>query len=477
MKRKFYTYILLASVIVTASCKKSFLTEVPPSAVPVSAAIETDNDMTDAINGMYTDMKSSSLFGRDVPVLGDLFSDNTYVLATNSGRYLSENNFTMNNQNGEASDIWTQGYTCILQANRIINAPTSLSDAAANQLRGEAYTARALIYLTMVNFFGQPYTVAPTSPGVPIVTGYQGPFTLPARNTVSDVYARIIKDLDSAYVLMPTTAISSAYHPTNSEYIGKYVAKALEARAYLYEGDYADAITAAKLVVQNGGYTLTPSTGFAAYWANPAPQSGKLETMFEIALTLTSNNGTNGLDYIYSPSGYGDIACTTDLWNQYSATDVRRSLIINTTRYGLQTYVVNKYPNISSVSDRDDLKIIRYAEVLLTLAEAYARTGDNVNGALYLNMVAQQRDPSFLGYTDIGTALVNDVLNERRKEFAFEGLRYFDLTRQNIAYTRPVQSQGYSSLSAIPVGFTFKLLPIPYAEITANANVTQNPGY
>jgi len=476
MKRKIYSYLLLAGVIVTASCKKDFLTEVPPSATPVAAAIKTDNDMVDAINGMYTNMKSSSLFGRDVPVLGDEFSDNTFVLATNSGRYLAENNFTMTNQNAEASDIWTQGYNCILQANRIINA-SLVPDATNNQLRGEAYTARALIYLTMVNFFGQAYTVAPTSPGVPIVTGYGGPFTLPARNTVGEVYARIIKDLDSGYVLMPTTNISSTYHATNSEYIGKYVAKAIEARAYLYEGDYANAITAANLVVANGGYTLATSANFAAYWANPAAQAGKLETMFEIALTLTSNNGTNGLDYIYSPSGYGDIAATTDLYSQYTATDVRRALIINTTRYSLQTYVVNKYPNISSATDRDDLKIIRYAEVLLTLAEAYARTGDNVNGALYLNQVAQKRDPSFLGYTDIGTALVNDVLLERRKELAFEGLRYFDLTRLNVAYTRPVQTQGASSLSSIPVGFTFKLLPIPYAEITANPNITQNPGY
>ncbi|WP_295652182.1 RagB/SusD family nutrient uptake outer membrane protein [uncultured Mucilaginibacter sp.] len=477
MKRKNYIYIFLAGIIVMSSCKKQFLVETPPSATPVTSAIVTDYDMSDAVNGMYAAMRSSSLFGRDIPVLGDVFSDNVYVSSTNSGRYLSENNFSMNNLNGEASDIWTQGYFTILQANRIINSSIP-TDATNSQLRGEAYTARALTYLEMVNYFGQSYNVSPTALGVPIVTGYTGPGTEPSRNTVSDVYARMIKDLDSAYVLMGTTPISSAYHATNSEYLAKYAAKAIEARVYLYKGDYANALAAALLVIQNGGYTLVPSTGLAAYWANPAALTNKQETIFELALNLASNNGTNGLDYMYAQAGYGDLLCATDLYNLYSTTDARRGLILNGTRGGLQAYIVNKYSNVTNASDKDDIKIIRYAEVLLTAAEAYAQTGDNVNGALYLNMVAKQRDPSFLGYTDVGTALINDILTERRKELAFEGLRWFDLTRTNAVVNRLTTApQAASTLNVVPVGATYRLMPIPFTELSANPNITQNPGY
>ena len=90
----------------------------------------TENDMADAVNGMYSAMTPATLFGRDIPVLGDLMADNIYVSIVNSGRYLAENNYSFVSTNGEAADIYSQGYYVILQANRIIAAQiktTSLS--------------------------------------------------------------------------------------------------------------------------------------------------------------------------------------------------------------------------------------------------------------------------------------------------------------------------------------------------------------
>src|ERR1700742_4654382 len=147
MQTKNYLYIVLAGLVILSSCKKTFLDQAPPTGVPVSTSILTANDMADAVNGMYVAMKSSSLFGRDCPVLGDLLADNTYVSSTNSGRYLSENNYSFIATSGEASDMWDQGYYSILQANRIIAAPVTGTDA--NELKGEAYIARALVYLEL----------------------------------------------------------------------------------------------------------------------------------------------------------------------------------------------------------------------------------------------------------------------------------------------------------------------------------------
>ena len=112
--------------------------------------------MADAVNGMYSAMSSNISFGRDIPVLGDLLADNVYVSSQNSGRYIPENNFTYTATNGEAYDIYGRGYYSILQANRIIHAPVATSDDV-NELKGEAYIARALNYLELVNFFAQPY--------------------------------------------------------------------------------------------------------------------------------------------------------------------------------------------------------------------------------------------------------------------------------------------------------------------------------
>ncbi len=163
---------------------------------------------------------------------------------------LNENNYTVSPTTPEPFNIYSQGYYAILQANRIIaaNLPSS---GNVNQLKGEAYISRALVYLELVNFFGTPYTVDPTASGVPLITAATDPATAlnakPARATVSQIYAQMISDLDSAYAIMPVAG--TTLHAANSEYLSKYAAKAIESRVYLYKGDYAGAAAAAALLV------------------------------------------------------------------------------------------------------------------------------------------------------------------------------------------------------------------------------------
>jgi hypothetical protein len=478
MKIKNLIYLLLAGAVVISSCKKDFLTETPPTAVPVGDAIKTESDMADAVNGMYNAMRQTTLFGRDIPLLGDELADNAYVYSTNSGRYLTEMTYNIISTNAEAANIWTQGYYSILQANRIIYAANQLPvTAVTSQLKGEAYTARALTYLELVNFFALPVTTNPTADGVPLITSptnIVGANIKPARAKASVVYDKIISDLDSAYTLM--TLPSIGLHAVNSNYIAKYAAKAIQARAYLYKGDYANARDAAQTVVTSGGYTLATSTTYVAYWANAAAQSGKVETIFELALNTATNNGTNGLDYIYAQAGYGDILGYTDLYNMFTATDVRKSLFLTTSPTKTGTvYVNNKYSNVSNASDKDDIKIIRYSEVLLTLAEGYARTGADGTALTYLNQVAKQRDPAFVGYASTGATLQTDILNERRKELAFEGLRYFDLTRLALPVARPVQAGTAPTTLTLAVSDYRRILPIPQVELDANPNIKPNP--
>lgn len=480
MKINKIIYILLGCAITITSCKKVFLDEPPSTAVTVTQSIQTTNDLADAVNGMYNVMKNTMLFGRDVPVLGDLLADNTYVNQSNSGRYLNDNNFTyVANTSAEASNIFSQGYYAILQANRVIYEGKKLgSSSDVSQLVGEAYAARALIYLELVNWFAAPYTVNKSADGVPLVTvpSYISGFSLkPSRASVSTVYSKIISDLDSAYTLMP--AAGTILHATNSNFITKYTAKAIEARAYLYQGDYPNALAASLLVVQNGGYSFaTTPSAFTAFWASPIATSTKLEKIFELNQNASSNIGNTGLDAIFSQSGYGDIQATTDLYNSYSATDLRRTLILNSTRAGAQAYIINKFSNYTN-TDKDETPVIRYAEVVLTLAEAYARTGDEVNAKLYLNQLVKLRDPSFAGYASTGPLLITNILNERRKELAFEGLRFFDFTRLNLEISRPAQSQGYASYPTVTTSDFRRILPIPQSERDANPNITQNPGY
>jgi starch-binding outer membrane protein, SusD/RagB family len=467
--KKIFLIIITSLVIVLPSCKKEFLDLFPPDQVPNDQAIIDEAGMQAAVNGVYSALRGSNLYGRSVPFYGDILADNVFISTTNSNRYLAEFNYTYINTNPNSLGTWGSAYTAILRANNIINAAIPVTPNSS-QLRGEALTMRALLYLNLVTYFAKPFTLDPNAEGVPIVLTYD-PFFKPSRAKVSEVYAQIDKDLSDAVGLMTMTK--------NSSYVTKYAARALQARVALFKGDYAAAKTAALDVVTNGGFTLTASTNLVNYWKNPAPVSTKVETIFEITNDAVNNNGTNALSYFYDQAGYGDALSADDLYNQYSATDARRGLFLTGTRAGLTVRIVNKYPNTTNAADKDDVKVIRYAEVLLTLAEAYARTNDAVNALLYLNQVAKQRDPSFAGYASSGAQLISDIIFERRKELAFEGMRYLDLLRLNQDVVRVNINNNYVGITplTLPKDNFRRIFPIPQNERDANPNVTQNPSY
>ncbi|WP_083610393.1 RagB/SusD family nutrient uptake outer membrane protein [Pontibacter flavimaris] len=467
MKNRFILMSMLSATMLLSSCEDSFLEKEPYASVPIGSAITTEQEMQAAMNGVYASMRTFETFGRNIPVLGDLLADNTYIAPTNSGRYLNQNTFALTASSAEPTEMWNNLYETILRANIVINAELPEADAeVVSQLKGEAYAVRALAYHELVKFFAKPYTVDPNAAGVPIVTEFDQNAE-PARNTVAEVYSQIIADYTKAFEMMEAGA-------SDASYMSKYAARALQARAYLFMGDYENAKTAAQDVVDNGGYELVSAANFVDYWQNPVPVSNQVETIFEISIDAIDNNGSNALANIYDQGGYGDILATTDLYNTYTEDDVRLGVILVGERGGVNpAYIVNKYSNRTNPSDKDDIKVIRYAEVLLILAEAQARTGDDASALETLNMLVAERGVE--AYTSTGGQLVEDILEERRKELAFEGHRYHTLTRLNLPITRT--SEHPSAARLIPVGDPRRIQPIPQGEIDANPNITQNDDY
>ncbi len=491
MKSKiFIPYIITASIILLSSCSKSFLDKKPFTSNDLSTAISSEADLGVAINGMYASLRATDLYGRSVPLKGDLMADNAFVATANSGRYLPLNNFSFNNADSYALGLWTNAYIAIKYANTIITTslPTS---ATVSQYVGEAYAVRALMHFELVRNFAHPYTVAPNDPGIPIVSTFDiknfDPYFLPSRNTVKEVYTQIIADLEKAYGLL------TQYRGT--AYFSKYATRALEARVYQNMGDWANAKITAVDVINNSGWTILSASAYVApsgttaagnyspggYWANPAVQSGsKNETLFEVAADLASNNGFDQLGAIYLTTGgnYGDILGTAELYNLYSATDVRKGLMPIGARSGQAgtVYLNYKYSNAANGTDKDDIKILRLSDIILIAAEAYYSTGDIPNALIYLNKIAIQRDPSFTGYTSAGAQVLEDILTERRKELAFEGSRLWDLIRLQRSWTKIKNQNPLNTISVTPSNQAL-IYPIPVAEMNANANMIQNPGY
>ncbi|MFN8353418.1 MAG: RagB/SusD family nutrient uptake outer membrane protein [Spirosomataceae bacterium] len=466
MKHTFLKTLALGSLLTLGACQDEFFDRKPYTSLPPADALKTESDLSAAANGMYQGMRNSNLFLRGIPFMGDLLADNVYLSASNSGRYLAQFNYSVNAQNADISGLWTQAYAVILRANNIINSNITDTDGV-KQLKGEALTVRALMYFELIKWFGKPYTLAADAPGVPLVLTFD-PNLKPSRNKVSEVYDQMVKDLNQAFDLMTNTT-------KNSSFVTKYVAKALLAKVLLYKGDYAGAKAAAQDVVDKGGYTLATSTGFAAYWGNAALTSAKLETIFEVSADGVGNVGFDALSNMYDQKGYGDGLCTKELYDLYSATDVRRNLLVTGTRAGESVFIVNKYQQTSNSSEKDDGKVLRLADVILILAEASARTNDETNALKYLNQIVQRRDPSAAALTVKGTDLLEAIITERRKELAFEGDRYPDLTRLGRDIKRSTQYPA--AARTITITDNKRIAPIPQVELDANTSMVQNTGY
>jgi len=471
-KSKLAGLIALASIVVVlSSCKKSFLDLKPYTSVSSDVAITNESDMQAALNGAYGNMNSANLYGRSTPLFGDLVSDNVYISAINSNRYLDffQINYTVTDVNGQG--IWQSSYSTILRANNVINSSLQ-GNENIDQLRGEALAIRGLMYFELVKFFAKPYTVDPNALGVPLILTYD-PTLKPQRNTVQEVYAQIEKDFTDAANLMT--------QDKSSGFFTKWAAKALLARMYQFKGEWDKALTTAEDVINNSGYSLLQLNDVLSFWQNNTDRNDKLEVLFEIVFDATNNINIDALPYFYDQNGYGDALATESLYDLYSNTDVRKDLfIVGSPIRGADVKVVNKFPNSGS-ADKDETKVIRMSEVYFIAAEAAAHQNDETAALTYLNAVATERDPGFAGYSSTGQALLDDILLERRKELAFEGHRYWDLVRNDLDVTRVDLANNYPGNVPLVLETTnfHRILPIPQGELDANPNIReqQNPGY
>ena len=460
IKNMIVTTVLFLSL---ASCEKSFLELKPPTSLTPEFALATEADLQVALRGAYAGLKSTALYGRSLMVLGDMMADNTYQSALNTNRYTNFNLYNYLVTDGDVAGLWNASYSVILRANNIINSPIA-DNANVQQIKGEAYAIRALAYYNLVRYFASPYTLDPSKLGVPIITTYQADLK-PERAKIADVYSLINKDLTQAYTLMTKF--------TNSSQFSKYSAKALQAKVYLTMGDKTNAKAAALDVITNSGFTAISSAAHTGYWAGVAPRTDKVETLFEVSFDAVANNAFDALAYIYLQTGnYGDMLCSTELYDLYETADIRKSLYATGTRGGLASVFVNKFTSFSG--DHTDTKVVRMSEMYLIAAEASYPS--NTSDALkYVNEVTSRRGATAIASS--GSALLEDIITERRKELAFEGERYLDMQRlqRNIA-----RSKNYPA-SALSIDFTNyrRIMPIPQGELDANPSIKsqQNPGW
>jgi hypothetical protein len=441
MKAKYLTWVLVAAF--AAACDSLLNTE-PTASIDAETALNTPRGIELGLNGAYRSLQGSSLYGINLMVYPDMYADNLdYTGTVQSDREVGLRNVSA--ANSAALGMWGAFYTGINRANKLLAAipnVSGLSSTQQSQIRGEVLYIRALHYSQLVSYFG----------GVPIVTEPTegvGEQSLVARSSVQEVYAFIEKDLEEAAALLPTARVNGR--------ATQGAANALLARVYLEDGKYAQARDKATAVISSNLYQLVP------VYRNLFATKNSAESIFELQYSINNSNSQAFWFYPVALTGRYGYAPSNGLFNAYSAGDTRRDASIAVT--GTNTRYGNKYFRIANGDD--NIIVSRLAEMYLIRAEANARlNADPAAVRADINIVRRRAGLSDLPATVTSqTALFDAILQERRVEFAMEGHRFFDLRRLG----RAQQVLGIAENRLV--------WPIPLDEISANPNLTQNPGY
>ncbi len=474
MKINFKHLLLIAlSLGLFASCSEEDLEPTLAQDKSIETSINTVNDLQAVLIGAYERITSTSYYGRDKIILGEVFSDNTTSNA-NSNRFVVEAQMDLNPDSGIASTLWSQLYRVIASTNIIINAEgIEGEEDEVNHIKGQAYAIRALAHFDLVTFYGQQNVNGGglSALGVPYVTTFRDSDNLfPSRNSVQEVRDMAYADLEMAKSLMTV-----GLNDSSKEFITTFAADAIEARIANYFGDFPRSLTAAKRVIDSGLYSVASEGDFL----NTFKTDGASNSIFEIAFTATDNPGINGLANIYQTGSYGDVIALPNLAGIYDDGDVRGASDYDpaagmdpTTVIGLHpngTFRnVGKYPSTAPYDD--NVSVIRYEEIVLIYAEALLETGNTTEALIWLNKIPANR-----GAELYEAATKANILLERRKELAFEGFRFHDLARTKMAI--PGVDPLLNTHGLVPYGNFNFALPIPSNEVDVNANSEQNAGY
>lgn len=447
---------IFSLALIFSSCSDADLEPTLATAKAVETSINTVEDMQGIAYGMYNRMTAVAYYGRDLIIFNEVRSDNTFSNG-NSGRFVTVGQMTVGTADAYTTDTWSAMYAVIASANILIQQdPTKIEgdEAAIKNIQGQAYVARALAHFDLLKLYGQQN--AGGTLGIPYVKTYKGEELAPAREEVSANKTAILADLDKGISLL-----SADLNDPSSQTIGIYAAYAIKARVALYFKDWATAKAAAQYVVSSGQYSILDASAYADSWtvdSNP-------NSIFELAFSSTDNANINGLQYIYRGSQYGDIQVLEDLKNIFDAGDVR----VAPEMIGLEGTKLRNLGKYPATDYSDNIPLVRYEEVVLTLAEAKIELNES-DALTVLNMVPAKRNARL--YT---AATKANVLKERRRELCFEGFRFDDLARTGSAI--PLVSPFQQTHGGPAYGSYKFAFPIPTAEMNANPKMVQNNGY
>ena len=467
--------VISLAIIVATGCDKERLSPIPQTVLSDISAFSTPTRISQQVFGVYSAVKSGQFLGGRALVYQDVRGED-WINATNNGvTAVGVWNFSIVSNDNQVENMWSAGYAAINRANVVLEGIDAnvnlLAPAVANAYKAEIQFCRALSYFYLQSLYARrPFNADNgASESVPLrLTANKSPEGAGlARATQSAIFAQILADLNFAEANLPATYGITG--DSNVVRATKNAAIALKTRVFLTMGNYASVVTEANKIVSSAAPFQSPAN--ITHRLVPAVLSAfrtpytSAENIFSLPMTVNNSpGGQNGLGQ-YWTTEFGLIGTGILADASWKATDARKTNFL--------TPAVGSTPARWTKSN-DDLSnyvpIIRYAEVMLNLAEALARTGTTVDARALalLNAVRQRSDPTTTFAPATKDELINLILNERRIELLGEGFRSLDIMR--LGATFPVKA---SAGSVAPTSVSY-VWPIPASELLLNPLMTPN---
>lgn len=489
---KFMILLAIGSITITA-CSDDFV-DVDSFDENSEDFFNTEQDYQDALVGAYDLLQASYIN----VMLGEIASDNTLsggASAVDVPGIEQIDNMTHSPINSNLRDVWNWMFAGVNRANFVLEFKDKTDFAGKEQVIAQATFLRAYYYFELVKFFGD----VPLAVDQRLLFGDQSEVE---RTPASKVYGQIEEDLQFASQNLPLT------QPQTGR-VTKGAAQSLLGKVLLYQGKFNEAALALDEVVNYNIYDLVEDP----YEIFPNEFQNNIESVFEIqysdlegagfdCLQCSEGNvavGFNGIRNYNGPlfeSGFSFNVPTEEVYSAYTDNDVRRDayiLDINAfaeansdfnngagvtydegykhTGYFNRKYLPRK--GDSNIGDQNltnpnNYRAIRYADVLLMAAEAHNKSNPPNDGQarIYLNEVRERAN--LVPTSASGSDLTQGIYQDRRLEMVGEGHRFFDLVRTGRAAS---EIDGFTSGKN-------ELFPIPSIEIQLAGNRwQQNPGY
>jgi starch-binding outer membrane protein, SusD/RagB family len=515
MKIKIFIFL---SMLFCLGCSEQFLDVFPEDKITTANFPQNEADVKLALNGVYALLRESSIYNQGLFGFGILDGATPNGFNWGNTPIAKIGNGQLSSQDGDIVTFrWTRCYAIIFRANYLLNAleKVTLKDNVKATFRGEAHFLRGLAYSLLVDSYG----------GVPLIVDAISADE--ARNlsraTKDEIWTQVISDYD---VAIQNLAIKAP----DVGRADKGAALGMKMRAYLYQNKYDKVLEVISQIEALNKYGLYPSYEGLFKSEN----ENNKEVLFDIQYISGENSQGSFLDQ-FCGTGTGSFTRgtryvpTDDLVNAYetldgSPVDPQNPYKNRDPRLGFTVVVPGSYilgfqfPNylypggaynhpgnrlkhLSTRKYRENQMaalppsgqsninniVLRYADVLLSKAEALIETNKNVDEAIALiNRVRTERNDVKLLPLPTGLTQAEArarLRKERRIEFAMEGLYWSDIKRWNIGkqiYPVVIKDHlGGIIETKFPGGYQehYNLLPIPVNELSLNPNLQQNPGW